>query len=271
MKCIKDKYWLAFIGYFKKNKKNKAPESEPSTKFKAVAGEPSFIAIASGKGGVGKTTIAANLGTALAKKGNKVILLDMDLAMPNLEILTGVKNPPVGLIDVLEGRLDICDVGYLGPLGIKVIPPGIMLDGYSKVNTEKIKELLDVFPLKANFVILDMPPGREAIEVLNSRIRAVLVVNPNKPAVLDALNMKILLEKKGVNILGIILNRAKRKDEIWIDETESILEASVISVIPESNIVVDSLDREECFVVEAPKSEPSKEFMALAGELMGKD
>lgn len=266
MRRVKEKYWLMPIEYFKKKKKSK--EMNTTVKKTLCNENPYFIAIASGKGGVGKTTIAANLGAALAKLGNKVILMDMDLAMPNLEIITGVKNPPVGLVDALEGRLDIYHIGYSGPLDIKVIPPGIMLDGYSKVNTEKIKKLLDDFPLKSNFVIFDMPPGREAIDVLNSEIRALLVVNPNKPAVLDALNMKVLLEKKGVKILGVILNRAKREDEVWIDETERILETSVVSVIPESRVVEESLNYEECFVVEAPKSEPSKEIMALAKELM---
>jgi MinD-like ATPase involved in chromosome partitioning or flagellar assembly len=108
-------------------------------------------------------------------------------------------------------------------MGTKVIPPGIMLDGYSRENVVKIRKLLEDFPLQSDFVILDMPPGREAVEVLSDKIEALLVVNPNKPAVLDALNMKVLLEKKGVTILGVVLNRASREDEEWIREIERVL------------------------------------------------
>lgn len=229
-----------------------------------------FIAIASGKGGVGKTTIAANLGAALAKLGNKVTIIDMDLAMPNLEIITGLRNPPVGLLDVLEGRLGLEHVVYTGPMGTKVIPPGVMLDGYSGDNTEKIRELLKELPLKSDFIILDMPPGREAVDVLWGEIEALLVANPDKASVLDALNMKVLLEKKGVKVLGAVLNRAEH-DERWIDEIERMLETSVVAVIPESKTVKTALESEECFVVAEPESAPSKEIMGLAKEIAPED
>ncbi len=226
-----------------------------------------FIAIVSGKGGVGKTTIAANLGAVLAELGNKVIMMDMDLAMPNLEIITGLKNPPVGLIDVLEGRLELARVTYKGPAGMMVIPPGIMLEGYSHENVIKINKLLNGFSLKSDFVILDMPPGREAVEIFSGKIEALIVVNPDKAAVLDAVNMKVLLEKKGVNLLGTVLNRASKNDEAWIDEIERALEIPVIAIIPENSLVKRSLDREECFVDADADSAPSKEIMRLARKI----
>jgi len=80
--------------------------------------------------------------------------------------------------------------------------------------------------------------------------------------------MKILLEKKGVKILGAVLNRATRKDEAWIDEVEKMLETHVVAVIPESKVVKDALDREECFVVVSPESAPSAELTAFARELV---
>jgi len=264
---------LALFEYMRK-KKTGEEEGEGEERITSVekvykGGEnrPRIIAVASGKGGVGKTTIAANLGTALAEIGYMVTLIDMDLAMPNLEIITGLRNPPVGLVDVLDGKLELDRVVYSGPMGTQVIPPGILLDGYSNENVEKIKKLLLDFPLKSDFVILDMPPGREAVNVLHDGIEAILVVNPNKPALLDALNMKVLLEKKGVKMLGAVLNRVHRADEEWIDNTERILEMHVVAVIPESRIVIESLHNEECFVATAGQSAPSKEIMELAKEL----
>lgn len=226
-----------------------------------------FLAIASGKGGVGKTTIAANLGAALAELGHKVILIDLDIAMPNLEIITGLRNPSVGLVDVVEGKLDLTQVVYTGPMRTQVIPPGVMLDGYSKENVQKIGELLLDFPIKSDFVILDMPPGRESVNVLHSGIEVLLVVNPNKAALLDAFNLKVLLDKKGVPVAGAVINRAQRGDEEWIDKTENILETHVVAVIPESRIVNKALHNEECFVTSASGSEPSREIMGMAKEL----
>lgn len=259
------------IEYAGKKKMAEKPKEESlliQEKIKTAEPEKSrIIAVASGKGGVGKTTIAANLGASLAELGNRVILIDMDIAMPNLEIITGLKTPPAGLIDVLEGTKMLEHVVYSGPSGVSVIPPGVMLEGYSDVNTEKIRSLFKDFPLKSDYMILDMPPGREAVNALSEEMEALLVVNPDKASVLDALNMKVILSKKDISILGIILNRAHRNDEKWIDEIEKVLESHVVAVIPESIVVREALRSEECFVETKPESKPSEEIMNLAKEI----
>ncbi|MCX9026658.1 MAG: P-loop NTPase [Candidatus Methanoperedens sp.] len=228
-----------------------------------------IIAIASGKGGVGKTTIAANLGIMLSKLHKKVTIIDMDLAMPNLEIITGWKSTPVGLIDVLEGRVGLDRVTYAGPEGIKIIPPGVMLEGYSKEETkQKIAKLLKNLPVDNDYIILDMPPGREAIDVLSGDdIGVLLVVNSNKPSILDAVNIKALLDKKNVKTLGVILNRYKRDPEL-IDEIEKTLDSKVVAVIPESKIVNDAYMNEECFAVTKEGCDASKELMEFAKEIV---
>ncbi len=228
-----------------------------------------IIAIASGKGGVGKTSIAANLGIILSRLKKKITIIDMDLAMPNLEIITGLRNPPTGLIDVIEGRLRLEDVTYAGPEGVKIIPPGMMLEGYSKRETvEKIAELIKNLPTDNDYIILDMPPGREAIEVLSGDIGTLLVVNSDKPSILDAVNMKTLLERKGIKTLGVILNRHERDLEV-IDEIEKVLNTKVVAVIPDSKIVKNAFNDEECFVVTKADSVPSRELEDLAYEILG--
>lgn len=241
-------------------------EIAPMKEFSRRDAATRYIAVASGKGGVGKTTIAANLGVALSKMGVRVTVVDMDLAMPNLEIITGLKSTPVGLIDVLEGRVDISRATYTGPGGVKVIPPGVMLEGYKK-NMEKIRQILKEVSKENGFIILDMPPGRESVDVLDRDAEALLIVNPNKASVLDALNMKLILEKRESRSIGVILNRAEGNIDVWIEEIEDILEISVVGVIPESKIVKEAFDNEECFVETKPESEPSKEIMRLAEEL----
>ena len=106
------------------------------------------------------------------------------------------------------------------------------------------------------------------MDVLWDGIEVLLVVNPEKASVLDALNMKAILEKRGVRILGVVLNRARGGEEEWIEEIERALEESVVAVIPESRIVKEAFDNEECFLEAEPGSKPSKEIMWLAEELV---
>lgn len=253
------------LGYIKMEENHKKIEKDSPTK---IGRKHQIIAIASGKGGVGKTTIAANLGAILSKLNKKVIIIDMDLAMPNLEIITGLKSPPVGLIDVLKGKIDLENAVYEGPNKTKIIPPGIMLDGYSKVEQrEKIIKLFKNFPIESDYIILDMPPGREAVDILYDDIKALLVVNSDKASILDAINMKALLEKKGVVIFGAILNRYEN-DSGLVDEIERVLETKILAVIPDSKIVKDATNKEECFAVTKEDSVPSKELMELAIEMI---
>lgn len=253
----------------RKKEDTKVDNIKDNEKHANTVSRKHIIAVASGKGGVGKTTVAANLGVALSKLGKKVTIVDMDLAMPNLEIITGLRNPPVGLIDVLEERLELDRVVYTGPMGTKIIPPGIMLEGYSKENSkEKIIRLLK--SIDNDYVILDMPPGREAIDILWDDVEALLVINPDRAAILDAINMKTLLERKGIRILGAILNRSDH-DLTLIDEIERVLETDIVAIIPESKAVKQAFNNEECIVVTEPDSTPSEELVELADEIIFKD
>ena len=90
------------------------------------------IAIASGKGGTGKTTISANLSVALSKFGKDVIVLDADIAMANLELVMGLDGKPITLNDVLAGSASVEQAIYEGPGGVKVVPAGVSLDSFKK-------------------------------------------------------------------------------------------------------------------------------------------
>lgn len=261
IKSLIKKYGKFFSNGIREKKKEEKHINNGSGKYH-------IIAVASGKGGVGKTTIAANLGTTLSRLNRKVVIIDMDLAMPNLEIITGLKSPPVGLIDVLERGLDVERATYVGPAGTKIIPPGIMLDGYSKEeNREKIIKLFKNFPINSDYIILDMPPGREAVDILYGDVEALLVINSDKASILDAINMKSLLEKKNVGIIGAILNRSDYDTEL-VNEIERILEMKVVAVIPDSKIIKDATNNEECFAFTKEDSAPSKELEDLANEII---
>src|SRR3989344_3148945 len=119
------------------------------------------IALASGKGGVGKTTITANLGIALAQRGQRVLLIDADIAMANLSLILGMHSSPITLHDVLLGEASIQDAIYDGPAGIAFIPSGLSLESYRRVDSERLEQVVESIKDQFDFILLDAPAGIE--------------------------------------------------------------------------------------------------------------
>ncbi|MEE9595055.1 MAG: cell division ATPase MinD [Candidatus Hydrothermarchaeales archaeon] len=231
-----------------------------------------YIVVASGKGGVGKTTLAANIAVSLASFGKRVAVLDADIVMANLEIIMGLRNPPVALIDVLSGRLNLDDVMYEGPRGVKIIPAGITLDGFNEENMEMLKVALKEIPKDVEILVIDAPAGRDASMVMDEGQEVIIVTVPEVSSVSDALKMKILAEKMGAKIIGVILNMAQRAPrELKLREVEEALDASVISIVPYDDKVKEALAYETPFVVRYPTSKPTREVMKLSASLIGRD
>jgi len=229
-----------------------------------------FIVIASGKGGVGKTTLSANLAVALAQFGKNVAVIDADIVMANLEIIMGLRNPPVALIDTLTGMVSIEDVMYEGPCGVRVIPAGITLDGFNEENMEMLKTSLREIPSEIDILVIDAPAGRDAAMVMDEGQEVIIVTMPEVSSVSDALKMKILAERMGAKIVGVIMNRVENKSrELAMSEVENTLDSSVISIVPESEKVKEALAYEVPFVLEYPDSPPSIKIKKLAANLIG--
>ncbi|WP_456474122.1 cell division ATPase MinD [Candidatus Pyrohabitans sp.] len=229
------------------------------------------IVVASGKGGVGKTTIAANLAVALSMFGKRVAVLDADVVMANLEIILGLKNPPVALIDVLKGRLDISDVMYEGPEGVKIIPAGITLDGFNEDNMEMLKAALREIPRDIEILVIDAPAGRDAAMVMDEGQEVIIVTIPQVSSVSDALKMKLLAERMGARTIGAVMNMVEGKArELSVQEIENTLDTNVIAVLLEDEVVKEALAYEEPFVLRYPYSHPTREIMRLAADLIGR-
>ena len=228
------------------------------------------IVVASGKGGVGKTTIAANLAVAMAGMGKRTVILDADIVMANLEIIMGLRNPPVALIDVLQGKLRLPDVIFEGPGGVKIIPAGITLDGFSQRNMQMLRAALDEIPEDVEILVIDAPAGRDAAMVMDRGQEVLIVTTPQVSSVSDALKMKLLAEKMGAEVAGVIMNMVEGMPrELTMGEVESALETRVVSVIPEEEAVKDALASETPFVLKYPSARSSQEVMRLAAALLG--
>ncbi len=224
------------------------------------------IVVASGKGGVGKTTIVANLGIALSEFGFKTVVIDADIIMANLEIILGIKNPPTTIMDVLKDKVPIEKAIY-DAFGTKVIPAGITLDGFNEGNLDILKaKLSDLFGF--DFVIIDAPAGRDAALVMSAGEETLIVTTPEVISISDALKMKILSEKLGAKSIGVVINkRGKKRFEIKNKDIENTLELPVLGSIPRSEIVERSLIEEVPFIVSEPNSKPSIEIKKIASNI----
>lgn len=230
------------------------------------------IVIASGKGGTGKTTVCANLGIALAQRGKKVMILDADIDMANLELMLGMEGMPVTLHEVLSGEAEPEEAVYDGPEGVKILPAGLSLSGVQKADPRKLENVLKTLIGSADYLLIDGAPGLEvdAVTAIAAAQNLVLVVNPEITSMSDALKTKIVAEKLGTHVVGAVLNRVGfDMTELSKEEVETILETEVVAVIPEDPEVKRAAAFGEPLVVRNPNSSASIAMKKLAADLLG--
>jgi len=231
-----------------------------------------IIAVASGKGGVGKTTIVANLGIALANQGKKVIMVDADLDMANLELVLGMEGRPITLQDVLNGEAQAQDAVYNITENAKVVPAGISPSQFRRVDPEKLQRVVFEYAGNADFVLLDCPAGvgRDTIACLSSCKETILVMNPEPISATDAYKTKIVAEKMGSDVIGVIINMIKGiKGELTQREVETLLEAPILAKIDEDPLVRECVATGKPIVRQYPTSTTSIIINKLASDLTG--
>ena len=228
------------------------------------------ISIASGKGGVGKTTISANLGIALSNLGWDVLVMDMDINMANLELILGLEGKPVTLQEVLSGKEDIYNAIYEGPGG--VVPAGLSLPNLKYIKRERLEEVFDDLMGNVEILLLDSPAGleRDALDAMSLADEMILVTTSEVTSISDTLKTKLVADKMGIDILGVVINREKSYDEfLSIEEIEAILEVPIISIIPENPKLISCFSSGDPIMMKEPGSKTSSSFNQLASYLMG--
>lgn len=231
-----------------------------------------FIALVSGKGGVGKTTTAVNLATALTGFGREVVLVDTNLGTPNIALHLGAPKLPVTLHDALRGHKPISETAYLHPSGLKVIPANIALEDFQEQHGERLKDTLMDLIGTCELVLLDGPAGigTEVRRVLEIADEVLLITNPELPAVTDALRIKKIAEGRGCKVLGIILNRySGTEDEVDPSGLEAMVELPLLAIVPEDPLVKRALLLRHPIVYTHPDSPASIGFKKLAARLVG--
>lgn len=233
-----------------------------------------IITIASGKGGVGKTTLTANVGIALAQKNFKVLLIDADIAMANLSLLLGMQSSPITLHDVLVGESDIEDAIYEGPSGVNLIPSGLSLESYRRVDTERLEGVVRGIAPKYDFVLLDAPPGIEknVMSALAAADEILLITMPTSPSIADVLKTKIVSQRLGSNPIGIVVNFSMgEKGEIKNDDIMKMLELPVYGTIPYDPEVRRSFMQQNVqpVMVRKPSTPAAIEMRKVAAKIAG--
>src|SRR3989338_3169351 len=118
-----------------------------------------FVAVVSGKGGVGKTTCAINIGKSLADLGHKVIILDANLMTPNIALQLGFMDPEGTVNKFLRGQKDLKDITYLHESGISLIPASPSYSEFQKTNPQKLTEIFEHLDNTTDIVLVDAPSG----------------------------------------------------------------------------------------------------------------
>lgn len=233
-----------------------------------------IIAIASGKGGVGKTTTAINIGAALNHFGKEVIIVDANLTTPNVGLHLGAPIVPVSLNHVLAGKAKVSDAIYEHESGAKIIPSSLSVKDLRNLNHAKLKEVSKKLKKMADIVLLDSAAGlgEEAIASLESADDIIIVTNPEIPAVTDALKTSKLVEQIGKKVLGVIVSRYQgTKVQMPLSNIADMLELPIIGVIPEDKNVPKAVVMKDALVHTHPNSKAARAYMKVAAKLIGKE
>jgi septum site-determining protein MinD len=225
------------------------------------------IAIASAKGGVGKTSITVNLGIALAKMNKKVILVDADIELADLSLHLGLGKAEKNLHSVLSGNATIKEAILPGPEGVMVVPGSLEIDALKTVIPEVLKKHLRRIQDDFDFLLLDTPSGlgRPALAALAASHGTILIVIPEISSISDALKTKIIVDRLGIPIMGAVLNRVTlEENELTIREIENILGVDIIATIPEDPNFRTAVTYENPLILLAPDSYAAKTITQLA-------
>lgn len=231
-----------------------------------------FIAIMSGKGGVGKTTISLNLGMALNNIGKEVIVLDGNLTSPNIGLYLGVSKMPNSLHDAFDKDENVYDAIYRHTSGLKIIPGDISLNALNKINIKKIKNILSRLNGSTEIILIDSSAGlhSENMAILNHADELLVVTTPDLMSITESLKTIKLAEAKNTTVLGIVLNRTTDNiSEISTANIESLLGYPVLVSIVEDVEIKKSQSIKNPIVYTHPNSESSGKFKKLAAMLIG--
>jgi septum site-determining protein MinD len=231
------------------------------------------IAIASGKAGVGKSTISMNLALALNNYGRQVILIDANFDFPHLGLMLGKSNFEETIISAIEKKKTMNDVVYRHQSGLKIIPGNISLEHLHKKDINAFINLLPQLKNYAEALIIDLNSGfnKDVFEIINNCSDLIIITTPDIVSITETLKLlKIIREKSNTKIMGVVLNKhSSRSYDMKIENIQSLLQEKVIGVIPDHKSIKESLKFKYPVVYSHPDAPTTKAFEEIACKIIG--
>ena len=238
-----------------------------------------IIVITSGKGGVGKTTTTANLGSALALNGRKVVLIDTDIGLRNLDVVMGLENRIVyDIVDVVENKCKLRQALIKDKRFNELyLLPAAQTRDKSAVNEEQMRELTDKLKEEFDFILIDCPAGIEQgfKNAIAGATRAIVVTTAEISSIRDADRIIGLLESSDIKNPELIVNRlrpsmVKKGEMMDVQDIVDLLAIELIGVVPDDEYIITQTNKGEP-VISNKKAPSGKAYLEIAQRILGEN